>query len=180
MEKFSSQKELAGYLDSFGIETENWGKDSAKTIGHLAEEINEGEAVLLEEKGQVIRQIQIAGVDVFYQNCRLYEDRQEFSDGRTRKRTLTHSLSEKFKGDESREDAAKRALREELGIGGKINIKETGEKIETKDSLSYPGLKTRYIVCEFEAFLSPEQFSADGYVECGGGKKNYFLWKETE
>lgn len=180
MEKFFSQKELAGYLNSFGIKTGSWGRGSAKTVGHLAEEIEEGETVLFEENGELTRQIQVAGVNVFYQNRRLYEDRQEFSDGRIRKRTLAYSLSEKFKTHESPEDAAKRALREELGIDGKIDIKEIGKNIETEDSLSYPGLKTRYIIYGFETLLSPEQFSADGYVERGKDKKNYFLWKEIE
>ena len=184
MEKniFSSEKKLAFYLKKFGIKTENWGKGSAKNVGNLFKEISRRESILCEKNGRIVREIRVAGINVVFQkgknHYRLHEDRQEFTDGRIRKRIIANSLAEKFKGDESPKKAAKRALNEELGIDEKTDIRKTGKRIEIRDSLSYPGLKTRYIIYEFTVHLSPEQFSISGYTEHEKDLTVYFKWKK--
>jgi hypothetical protein len=183
-ETFSSEDELFRRLNDLGIKTENWGKGNAKNVSDLLEEIEEKETVLYRKDNRLLREIKVAGVNVFFRRgkdlYRLREDRQDFADGRTRTRSMAHSLAEKFKGNELPENAARRALREELKIEGEIDIKENGIRLGTDDSLSYPGLKTRYTIHEFTAFLSPDQFSADGYEERNKKMTVRFVWERIE
>ena len=177
---------LRNYLSTYGIPVDSWGKGSAKTLDHLLEEINEGETVLVErERGtEVLREIKVASITVLYhKNGETYvlaEDRQEFSDGRVRKRTLKAkgSLSEKFKSHEDQGEAAKRAIREELGIAGDVKLTQVKEEEEIEASQSFPGLKTIYHMYRFNAELTDNQYSPNGYVETQDDKKTYFIWKK--
>lgn len=177
-----TEEGFSSYLASFQIPVDLWGAGVAKTIGHLLQEVNNGETVLTEKGRELLRQVGFAAVNVIYRNGRevyeLVEDRQEFRDGRVRRRDTGSSVSEKIRPREDPKDAAERALREELGITGRVNLKGGNKSEEIKESPSYPGLRTQYLRFGFQAELGGDQFSPDGYVEEQPDKTIYFVWQK--
>lgn len=175
---------LKNLLENKGIDTSQWGKGEAKTIEHLQREIEEQESILLiDDSGELIRRVMIVGADIYHtfqdgKTYRLKEDRQVFNDGRERRRDYGHAVSEKMKIDEIPEAAMIRGIREELGIGGNIELTKTLADEKNIFSPSYPGLNSLYIRYEFEVLLSDEQFNIEGYVEEQDDKKTYFIWEE--
>ncbi|MDO8495093.1 MAG: hypothetical protein Q7S32_01010 [bacterium] len=182
VQSFQTERGLIDYLRNFNISVETWGQGSAKTVGHLLKEIEQGEMALVPLGKELVRQVEIASVDVYFQDgndrYRLVEDRQEFKDGRVRRRSPRGSLSEKMKSGENSSEVAKRAVVEELGIESEVQVSE-GEIIEElEDSLSYPGLKAQYVLHVFSVELDQDQFSADGYREDQEDKTTYFIWRK--
>lgn len=177
-----TEEGFSSYLTGFGIPVGVWGQGAAKTIGHLLQEMNDGETVLTQRGRELLRQVGVAAVDVTHRDGRevyeLVEDRQEFRDGRVRRRDLGSSVSEKIQPGENPTDAAERALREELGITGRVNLKGGNMSEEIKESSSYPGLRTQYLRFGFQAELSDDQFSPNGYVEKQPDKITYFVWQK--
>lgn len=145
-------------------------------------EIQQGETLLAEKKGKLLRKVQVASINVYYKDgdrkYKLIEDHQEFADGRTRKRSMEGSVSEKMKPGENPKVAATRGIREELGIQGDIKIKGAGKSEKEITSPSYPGLSSKYVTHKFETILTPDQYSAEGYIEDDGKKKTFFVWKQ--
>lgn len=177
-------QELRTILSHYGVDMTYWGEGPHKNEMDLLREINEGESVLsVTDQGTLQRKVDSAAVDVFYKEDgdRLYhlvEDRQVFSDGRERRRPhLIESVSEKRKGLDELLSTAERALREELGIEGEIEISQVGRVIHGREAKSYPGLYTLYDVLQFRVFLSPDQFREEGYVEELNGLTTYFVWE---
>jgi hypothetical protein len=177
-----TEAKFSNYLSSFGIPVNLWGQGTAKTIGHLLQEVSVGETVLTTKGRELLRQVGFSAVHVTYRDGRevyeLVEYRQEFRDGRVRRRNTGASISEKLQPGENPKDAAERALQEELGISGGVNLK--GGKIteELKESPSYPGLRTQYLRYDFNAELRPDQYSPEGYVEEQDDKTTYFVWRK--
>lgn len=178
-----TEEGFSSYLAGFGIPVDIWGQGAAKTIGHLLREVNDGETVLTQRGKELLRQVEFAAVNVIYRNGRevyeLVEDRQEFRDGRVRRRDTGSSVSGKIQPGENPKDAAERALREELCITGRVNLKGDNKSEEIKESPSYPGLRTQYLRFSFQAELSGDQFSPDGYVEDQLDKTTYFVWQKS-
>lgn len=176
------QKQLA----NAGINTSSWGTGQAKTLAHLQNEIENGEAILITgEIGELLRKVVVVAADIYYQLSdgqiyRLKEDRQVFKDGRERRRGFGHAVSEKIKTDEDPRTAMIRGIKEELGISGEIFLTETGTEEQVIASPSYPGLKSHYIHHKFEATLTEEQFKPDGYKEVQADKTTFFVWEEVE
>jgi 8-oxo-dGTP pyrophosphatase MutT (NUDIX family) len=173
---------LRNYLTGHNIQVDNWGKGSAKTLEHLLKEINEGETVLVEKGDELLREIKVASITVLYEKDGetyvLSEKEQVFSGGRKRERTKPKgSLSEKFKSNEEPNAAAKRAIQEELGIVGDINLTYDGEAVEIGESQSFPGLKTSYNLHRYTAKLTDKQYKPE-YVEEQDDKKTFFVWKK--
>jgi hypothetical protein len=176
---------LRNYLTGHNIQVDNWGKGSAKTLEHLLKEINEGETVLAERGNELLREIKVASITVTYDDGGdkyvLVEDRQEFNDGRVRRRALEGSVSEKVLPSETPEAAAERGLKEELGITD-VKLVKTAEKEEIEESQSFPGLKTMYSIYRFNAELNEEAYwmfrPPTGFVEKQGDKKTFFVWKK--
>ena len=52
-------KSLEEYLLRFRIPLEKWGKGYAKTLSHLFREIESGECTILEERGNLLREISL-------------------------------------------------------------------------------------------------------------------------
>lgn len=175
-----TEEGFSSYLAGFGIPVDVWGQGAAKTVGHLLQEVNGGETVLTQRGRELLRQVGFAAVNVTYRNGRevfeLVEDRQEFRDGRVRRRDTGSSVSEKIQPGENPKDAVERALREELGITERVNLKGGNKVEEIKESPSYPGLKTQYLRFGFQAELNSDQFFPDGYVEEQPDKTTYFVW----
>ncbi len=181
---FNSEEELINYLISFNIPVESWGQGRAKTISHLFTEIREGETVLVQSGKELVRQIEFASVNVFFQDgndaYRLVEDHQKFKDGRIRQRKPSGSLSEKMKSGENSLAVAKRAVIEELGIGSEIQISGDKQIEEMEESPSYPELTTRYIKHVFTVELKADQFSRAGYTENQEDKTTFFIWSKVD
>ena len=108
-----NQETLEEKLLRFDIPLSEWGKGSAKNIRHLQKEIDDKETVLEERNGELIRKVSVVAVAVENNGKRLVEDRQEFSDGRVRRRG-TRRCGEKCIAGETSEQSAIRCLEEEL------------------------------------------------------------------
>ncbi|UBF25513.1 NUDIX domain-containing protein [Kovacikia minuta CCNUW1] len=160
-----------------------YGKGNAKEFTALLEEIKTGDCEIVWEEKQPIRLVNVVLVIVIsHKGERLIEAYQEFSDGRIRKRGM-QELAEKRKPDEPPEAAARRAIQEELGIPTENLIFEClpasdPEIIETTESFSYPGLKTRYSRIWFRVHL-PETLYHSEYVEIQPDKKTVFRWSSS-
>ncbi|AFZ11532.1 hypothetical protein Cri9333_0586 [Crinalium epipsammum PCC 9333] len=159
-----------------------YGKGQAKDYSSLLQEIEKKESQIIWDNNRPIRLIKVCRVRVICGDQELYEDRQVFSDGRVRKRGI-RGLAEKLFKDEKEEIAAKRALKEELGLSDEastlVSIHFNGIDNEEKESPSYPGLKTRYLFWDFIAYL-PVQYWQEEFVEgCEDDvKQTYFVWRK--
>lgn len=172
--------EVKKLLQKYGVPVEQFGTGKAKTLEHLAQEILEGETVLVDKDGEIVRRVELVHIDVrFTQNgveLQLVEDKQVFTDGRERRRGLT-GISEKMKPGENPSISAKRALVEEIGVDSRTDIQSMGTEEETKTSPSYPGLSTEYLRHEMMTTISEEDFRKDGYTEVQPDKTTYFVWR---
>lgn len=175
-------KRLEQTLTRHGVPIERWGRGSAKTVEDLASELERGEAQLRENPrtGELERLVRVAEVDVFARDAegavrRLVEDHQRFADGRRRKRKLDSSLAEKLLAAERPLAAARRALEEELGVSG-AQVRRAGRPhTTTRESPSYPGLRTRYEIVPYAAWLSGDDIQ-ERYVERTPEKDTKFRW----
>jgi 8-oxo-dGTP pyrophosphatase MutT (NUDIX family) len=99
------------------------------------------------------------------------------SDGRVRRRDMK-GISEKRFPTEKINDAAIRAMQEELGLPvGFYTLKNNGQCNQQSVSPSYPGLVTHYQVFKFKAFISEAGYKPEGYVETKHDRITYFRWK---
>jgi hypothetical protein len=173
---------LVNLLTRCKINLNLWGKGEAKTVEHLLKEINTGECRLIEKDGELLRVVNGPGLNVFYKKgeilYKLKEEKQVYKDGRVRVRAdLETSIGEKLKSGESSLDAARRALLEELNISSDLKLVPTASITKGPvTSISYPGLKTKYIIDVFNAYLSPESYRPEGYIEEQVDKNNYYIW----
>jgi predicted RNA binding protein YcfA (HicA-like mRNA interferase family) len=179
-------EEVEALLLEYGVPLDTWGQGNAKGLWHLVKEVEEGETALVEEGGQIFRTVSVCNAEVYYtapngQTYRLREDRQEFHDGRVRRRDLGGAVSEKFKAGEDPSEAIARGVEEELGLGedGIAHISALGEEHKQGESMSYPGLPTMYIVYRFDVRLSDSGFNPAGYVEHQDDKSTYFVWEKA-
>ena len=111
----------------------------------------------------------------------LVESHQELSDGSVRERF--RPLSEKMKPEETPDEAAFRAIKEELGsifksendVGERIKILPGtySRRVEERNSLSYPGLPARYALHSVDATVRglPEEDFCTEEKEYGGESK---------
>lgn len=180
-EDFNNIENLSDKLKKYHIPIEKWGTGESKTIKHLFNELQGGECRLAKEEGRLTRFIDFTSVKVFYKHGKstyfLVEDRQEFKDGRVRKRSTGTSVAEKMKIGE---DPLKAAIR---GIEEELNIRISRDQIQIdkplfssdKESGSYPGLRTKYNKYSFVCYLNSSQFKQE-YVEIQEDKSTFFKW----
>lgn len=175
-------EEVATLLKSHGIPLEYWGVGKAKTVRHLVTEIIDRETELIAENGELKRKISVVHIDVEYnlngQKLTLVEDRQEFKDGRIRKRGLD-GVSEKMKPGENPFISSKRALLEELGLVVEAGFEHIVTSKKTLASSSYPGLITDYLVHQMRINMPLSLFHSEGYREVQIDKTTYFVWRKT-
>ncbi len=180
-----AREQLQQLLLQNNIDTSLWGTGSAKTLDHLVKEVQEGESTLISEGDHLVRILEALDIKV---RCtlpsgltkELYEDRQEFKDGRVRRRDqITGSIGEKIKsGEAPGNDSVRRALSEELGVEVDDNRIVRGEdRTEEHETMSYPGLLTRYTFYTYAVDLPYELYRADGYSEQQQDKTTYFCWR---
>lgn len=161
-----------------------YGTGGAKTVQHLLSEIHDGESLLsVDAKGNIYREVEVLWLDVFCKlsNSEIYtlrEDRQEFQDGRVKRRNLDSSLGEKLKPGEDPQEAVGRVLAEELGIQSSTEatyFMSHDQTTLTPDT--YPGLETDYTFYKYAAIISEDDFESEGYKEVHADKTNYYVWQ---
>ncbi|XP_031495306.1 uncharacterized protein LOC116260910 [Nymphaea colorata] len=173
-----------------------WGvKPGTKNVSNLWLELSHGETVL-QDTIPPRRTVNVATVNI--RNLAgnvLIESHQELSDGSVRSRC--RPLSEKMKAGETIREAAIRAVREELGSvlvspdGVRVLMDSYSRKIEERDSGSYPGMPSCYILHSVDVIIKeslPEgDFSTqeeDEYAGSGGEvakgavvvRKHFWKW----
>jgi hypothetical protein len=169
-------------LKNKGIDTELYGTGTFKTIGHLYQEIHEGETELTDEDDQLVRRVQFVGARILYKKdgewLRLYEEKQIFKDGRERRRTnMPYSAAEKFKSGEDPKEVIVRGMKEELKLDITKDQFAFYNKKEIENNDDYPGIKSFHIGYEFLVVLNDEQYNPDGYIERQSDKDVYFTWR---
>lgn len=176
---FINIKKLEKYLIDKNVDISSWGKGNAKTLNHLYNEIIKRECELIEDNGSLYRKLSSLSIRVYYNNLKLIEDRQEFKDGRTRRRKMEASVAEKISiNDKNLIESVKRALKEELNIDVfDSQIIPNGEKSDFRESMSYPTLNMDIHLYKFTIKLDINQYNSEGYVEDQEDKKTYFVWK---
>lgn len=157
------------------LDLTQFGRGQAKTFQELEAEIAAGESEIFWEGDRPVRVVQIVSVQVLSpQGETLMEDRQEFADGRVRRRGL-EGVSEKLQPGETALNGARRALAEELGIQKAVAIESLDQTVEEKESPSYPGLQSRYHKHRFRVMLPLSLYQAF-YIEEQSSKKTFFAW----
>ena len=161
-------------MRTHGVDPTPFGVGTAKRMEELATEVANGETTLEIVEGAPRRNVRVLQLLIRDEAGRvLIEAKQEWDDGRVRERGTP--LSEKLLRDENWRDAAPRAVAEELGSalspGYKLELDETSFTCVAKerDSLSYPGLPSRYLMHSVEARII-DGFPAGGAGEAGGGE----------
>jgi hypothetical protein len=172
---------LGEILKAHGVPVEKWGINAAKSVNHLQKEIDNKECYIdyIGPEKELVRFVEFVGINVTYKNFILKEDRQEFVDGRIRRRDMQSSVSEKIIHGEDPKIAAVRGMEEELGLKIDPNQLRGESKLtyyDTSVSKSYPGLKSKYRGAQFDCELTDDQFNKEGYVEVQDDKSTYFVW----
>jgi hypothetical protein len=109
---FPSVESLRHWLLTQSFELDRWNRRQAKSVGHLFDEIKNGESSI--QLKPPLRVVNVVQVLVSQDGKYLLELEQELDDKRTRKRNIPPS--EKMKPGENCLDAARRCLLEELQI----------------------------------------------------------------
>jgi hypothetical protein len=170
------------YLVSHGVPVDKYGTDGYKTVGHLYNEVKEGETVLTEEDGGLVRRVEFVGAKVIYKapggTLWLYEAKQVFKDGRTRVRdNMPYSAAEKFKAGEDLNEVLVRGMEEELGIQVDPSQFAFYNKKEVENNDDYPGIRSFHVGHEYIVNLNKEQYKPEGYIERQDDKDVYFEWR---
>ncbi len=145
-----SPADLKRWLTAKGIDLSQWGQGPSKSVENLWDELVNGEMYLQDEPA--LRVVPVVQIIIRRGDYILIETIQEFADKRQRFRD--HPPSEKMQPGESYLEAAKRCLREELGVTDQdieilANTHQT--KTQQRESPSYPGLRTQYLIHIVEA-----------------------------
>lgn len=178
---------LRKLLRAGGVDDSPFGVGPTKSIDELLEEWKLRETEFVFEGDVLIRRVRRAQVRILFKDADgvwhvLVETLQRFSNGSTRKRRRKWSVVEKRIGDEASLAAAKRGVKDELGVEvSEKRFRRLGKVVEKAEpSSSYPGLVTRYVSTRYELVFSPEEFRKK-YTEVQPGKKTtYFSWKPAE
>jgi hypothetical protein len=170
---------LIATLLAHNIDISRFGQGKAKSLAHLLTEIDSGEAELFSRNGRLVRRLAVLNVDVHATwlgtSLRLVEDRQEFVDGRVRRRDLPCSVSEKLHHAEDRSSAVARALAEELTIRHFTIISPFQETVVAAESPSFPGLWSDYVTHRVAVMIDPAEYRT-AYREDQPDKSTFFLW----
>jgi len=162
-----------------------WGTKDYKTGQSLYGEIAGGDCVLKLGPDGLRRMTKAVFVDVMYcnggQEYILKEDRQEFSDGRARRRNLPGSAGEKVVTGESFKQAVKRLIKDEELKG--IGLSTEGSRLIKKkkwrasgEANSYPGLVTKSENVKYEWKLRSDQGKPKDFSVREEDTITYFVW----
>ena len=161
MSPINDVQTLESWLVQQGIDTTIWGMGAAKTVHDLWLEIESGETIL--QNDPPLRQVRVTQMIIRRGSKVLIEEAQAFKRGGLRQRN--RPPSEKMRPGEDYRQAARRCLREELGVPPEriTLLDETYEQTVYQDvTTSYPGLQTRWQFHRVEAVVSG--LPADAFV----------------
>lgn len=176
--------QLKAWLDSKGIDISRWGVGGAKSVENLWAEIVEGETEI--QDNPPLRLVRLVNVIIRQGDRMLVEATQEFGENQQRQRG--GPPAEKSKPGESPIETALRCLQEELQVDAtRVAIMAVSSELQvrTKDSPSYPGLRTCYLQYDVEAnveglpsesFWTTEAFHEDGDPV----HLHQWLWKSAD
>ena len=173
---------LCAALREAGIAFETWPSATGKSVRDLATEIDHGECELESRGGQLVRVLRVVHVKVSYVLPSgtvkvLRESHQTFRNGVTRTRGLRSSIAEKLKkGERPDSVAAKRAVREELGVVTVNTPRFVGKEAASGQSQSYPGIRMEGTNFYFEVELTQSEYKPHGYQETQENKISCFEW----
>jgi hypothetical protein len=175
---------LIELLKKYDVPVDLWGTGKSKTVQHLLKELQGNECNIQEEGESITRYIEFVGIKIYYtdendQRWFLKEEKQEFNDGRIRRRNIPSSVSEKMKFGEDPSLSAIRGIKEELGV--EINQSQLSKHSDLHydgGSVSYPGLDTKYKGHRFICNFNDTQFNPNGYIEVQEDKKTFFVWNK--
>lgn len=176
MNRFNNVVELTGFLEDYGVPVHEFGTGKAKTLEQLLEEVNSGETRLLHDDTVLIRYFLSSIVEVYHEEYKLHEDRQEFTDGRVRRRGFDFLAEKMSAEDDSPDDAALRCMKEEMDIHDIVPVYNRHNPMLNADSMSYPGILTIADLFYYTVELPDKYYNADGYVEEQSSKTNYYQW----
>ncbi len=183
--------EMISILKEHNIPVDTWdGLNGTKTAQDLFNELEEGNTALVFDGEKIYRHVRVVAVDIRYvgeqgTTLHLVETRQVSKrDGSVKVRSgLQGSVSEKMETGESPEVAAKRGVKEELGIEeNHITILSSALETKTKPAQTYPGLDGKYDVYIVQAKMDESGFvpnNTEGYAykEEQKHKTTYFAWE---
>jgi hypothetical protein len=177
---------LTEALDEYQISTNGWGEGDTKTVEDLYGELDCGETVLFMAAEGLQKYITTIKANVFYRDesglYRLVEAAQNnLITGTWRHRGLHNSLSEKRHAahGETPLHAARRALREEIGVEQPLALVQTAEIVHpAKQERNYPSLLTINETQYFQASLRGEDYDPRGYIEEQPTKRTFFHWEQ--
>jgi hypothetical protein len=179
---FTSLENLHQWLLTQSIDLDRWNCGQAKSVSNLYNEIVTGESsIQLQPPLRVLKVVQ-----VLVRNAGKYllELGQELDDKRLRTRNILPS--EKMKPGEDCLIAASRCLVEELQIQTdriKILTKQCKPVYRYRNSRSYPGLRTKYVVYRVEVTVKDlptddfwtDEISNQGDIEII--RRHYWGWE---
>ncbi len=176
-----TKEEINALLAKHKVPLHQWGAGEAKSLDHLYREVEAGECQLVEKDDSLLRLIAGVAVRIYHQKDGrrqlLLEDKQVFTDGRTRERKDLIGLGEKMKAGEEPVLAARRVFTEELQIADEVPLDYRGHSARGPlTSKSFPGLLTCYETHLFETEM-PEKLYRENYTEVQPDKTSYFSWK---
>jgi hypothetical protein len=165
------------------ISTSLWGTGPHKNFRSLIDELEKSEARLDIYEGRLYRFASVVRVDVRYaspadgKSLQLFEAEQRFSNGRCRIRGSDFAVWEKLKVGEAPELALNRALHEELGIKGAVQIIPGESNTIHRPPLDFPGIPCRLTTHDFTVCIRNDQYNAAGYEERQADKTTLFRWR---
>ena len=151
--KFASIHALEAWLKKHGIDYEVWGKNSSKSLRNLWHELEAGEVQLKEVPP--LRVVEVVQIIIRRDADILVEAEQEFINGQRRFRN--QPPSEKVKPGETIQQAARRCLKEELGVPAEavtLRMESHRQHQTNTNSISYPGLPSQYNFHLLEAVVT--------------------------
>jgi hypothetical protein len=183
MTTFHSIHHLHTWLRTAGVDLDQWGQGSAKSVEHLWAEIEKGESRLQDDPPR--RLVEAVRVLVQRGDWLLIEAYQLFDSGRTRPRG--RPPSEKMKPGEDYHAAAIRCLVEELGVAhADVHLHPDSYRLKIREmnSASYPGLCTRYTFHIVQADVAGLPHNAFWTAEGANGPndpvgRHYWEWRKT-
>lgn len=139
----------------------------------LIQELALGECSLDWQKGNVIRVVNLASIEVVDGDRKLVEAYQQLASGEIFPRNI-EGVAEKIQYPESPEEGAKRGLMEELGISP-ATLEFLEESFDKNQRSKYEGIESYARKYQFRATLRPEDIR-DKYIEDRDGDKTVFKW----
>jgi len=165
------------------ISTSAWGTGQHKTFRSLVDEIEKCEARLDTYEGRLYRFASVVRIDVRYaspldgKSLQLFEAEQRFTSGRCRIRDSEYAVWEKLKIGEAPELGVFRALHEELGIKGRVQVIPGDTNTIHRPPLDFPGIPCRLTTYDYTVCIRPEQYNPGGYEERQADKTTLFRWR---